>query len=218
VAGIAFSILLGVALALVRIAVPADVSEPGAWVADDDKRRAVQIALGLLPFAGIAFLWFIGVVRDRIGQGEDRLFATVFLGSGLLFIAMLFATGAVAGALVAAQDAETAEVWSFGRGVAQSLLTVYAMRMAAVFAISTTTISIRLGLIPRWLAALGLVSGGVLLLLSSQVRWLELVFPVWVFVFSVHILITTSRTVDPLSSRTAVEGSGPAVPGPDRLP
>jgi hypothetical protein len=27
----------------------------------------VSLALGLLPFAGIAFLWFIGVVRDRLG-------------------------------------------------------------------------------------------------------------------------------------------------------
>ena len=62
------------------------------------------LALNLLPFAGIAFLWFIGVVRDRIGQGEDRFFATVFLGSGLLFIAMLFVTGAVAGGLVLTRE------------------------------------------------------------------------------------------------------------------
>lgn len=33
--------------------------------------------------AGIAFLWFIGVIRDRSGAHEDRFFATVFLGSGL---------------------------------------------------------------------------------------------------------------------------------------
>ena len=61
---------------------------------DDSKRRLVAIALNLLPFAGIAFLWFIGVVRDRLGEGEDRFFATVFLGSGLLFVAMLFVSGA----------------------------------------------------------------------------------------------------------------------------
>ena len=44
----------------------------------------------LVPFAGIAFLWFIGVVREQLGNVEDRLFSTVFLGSGLLFLAMLF--------------------------------------------------------------------------------------------------------------------------------
>lgn len=46
------------------------------------------LALGLVPFAGIAFLWFIGVLRDRVGVAEDRFFATVFLGSGLLFVGM----------------------------------------------------------------------------------------------------------------------------------
>ena len=128
------------------------------------KRDAVVLALNLLPFAGIAFLWFIGVVRDRIGEGEDRFFATVFLGSGLLFIAMLFAAGAIAGGLVlTAEDRPAAGVWSFGRRVSFTLLTVYAMRMAAVFAISTTTIATRLGLAPRWLTVLGLATGVVLL-------------------------------------------------------
>jgi hypothetical protein len=55
------------------------------------------LALYLVPFAGIAFLWFIGVLRDRLGELEDRFFATVFFGSGLLFLAMLFASAAVAG-------------------------------------------------------------------------------------------------------------------------
>jgi len=45
-------------------------------------------------------LWFIGVLRDRLGEREDKFFATVFFGSGLLFLAMLFAAAAVAGALI----------------------------------------------------------------------------------------------------------------------
>ena len=68
----------------------------GQWVSDEARRNSVELALNVVPFAGIAFLWFIGVVRDRIGEAEDRFFATVFLGSGLLFIAMLFA-GAASG-------------------------------------------------------------------------------------------------------------------------
>lgn len=44
----------------------------------------------LVPFAGIAFLWFIGVLRDRLGQLEDRFFATVLFGSGPLFLGTLF--------------------------------------------------------------------------------------------------------------------------------
>ena len=62
----------------------------------------------MVPFAGIAFLWFIGVVRDRIGEREDKFFATVFLGSGLLFVAMLFAAAAVLGGLIAGNRFGTA--------------------------------------------------------------------------------------------------------------
>jgi hypothetical protein len=98
VAGIIFSVLLAVALALVRSAAPSDPDAAGDWLADGSRRKAVLVALNLLPFAAIAFLWFIGVVRDRIGEGEDRLFATVFLGSGLLFVAMMLSAAALAGA------------------------------------------------------------------------------------------------------------------------
>ena len=195
VAGIAFSVLFTVALVLVRLAVPSDPEDAGDWLADGGKRDAVILALNLLPFAGIAFLWLIGVVRDRMGHGEDRLFATVFLGSGLLFVAMLFVAGAIAGGLVLATgEFLEAGVWSFGRRVSFTLLTTYAMRMAAVFAISTTTIATRLGLAPRWITFLGLVTGVVLLLTAGIVPWIEVIFPAWVFVLSIHILVVTWRS------------------------
>jgi hypothetical protein len=195
VAGIAFSVLLTAALVLVRLAVPADPADAGTWLTDNGKRDAVVLALNLLPFAGIAFLWFIGVVRARIGAGEDRLFATVFLGSGLLFVAMLFCAGAVAGGLVlAAGDDPAVDVWSFGRRVSYTLLTVYSMRMAAVFAISTTMIATRLQLAPRWLTILGLGTGVVLLFTVGIVSWIEVLFPAWVFIFSLHILVASFRT------------------------
>jgi hypothetical protein len=63
-------------------------------------RTQSLFALNLLPFAGIAFLWFIGVLRDRLGEGEDRFFATVFLGSGVLYISMVFIAAAVAGGIL----------------------------------------------------------------------------------------------------------------------
>ena len=152
----------------------------------------------LLPFAGIAFLWFIGVLRDRIGPGEDRFFATVFLGSGLIFVAMFFAAGAVAAGLVDTA-AETgggdggATVWPVGREIGHTLVTVYGLRMAAVFAISATTLASRLRLVPRWLAVLGYTTALVLLLGAGLVPWLDLVFPAWVFVISAHILVLAFR-------------------------
>src|SRR5881392_19115 len=64
VAGVVFSLLLGVILVLVRISVPANPSDAQEWLADSGRRHTVLVAVNLVPFAGIAFLWFIGVVRD----------------------------------------------------------------------------------------------------------------------------------------------------------
>ena len=205
-AGILFGVLLSTALILVRLSVPDSPNDAGAWVADGSKRRSVLFALNLLPFAGIAFLWFIGVVRARIGAAEDRLFSTVFLGSGLLFVAMLFVAGAISGGLVLAPGEQTVdEVWPYGRRVAFSLISVYSMRMAAVFTISTTTIATRLHLAPRWLSVWGFATGLFLMFTIGVLPWIELVFPVWVLVFSLHILVVSFRT-------------GPADADPDARP
>ena len=99
IAGILFCILLLTVFWLLRISVPTDPLEPGEWLRTSASR--VALALNLIPFAGLAFLWFIGVLRDRLGNREDRFFATVFLGSGLLFLAMLFAAAAVVGGILA---------------------------------------------------------------------------------------------------------------------
>ncbi len=194
VAGILFALLLGVALVLIRTAVPADPGDAPAWLDDPWRKRSVVLALNLVPFAGLAFLWFIGVVRDRIGAAEDRFFATVFLGTGLLFVAMLFVAGAVAGGLIAtgAQGESagiTPDVWRLGRQTAFMVLNVYAMRMAGAFTISTTTIALRLGILPRWLAVFGWVVAVVLLLTIERFAWVQILFPVWVLALSIHLLV-----------------------------
>src|SRR5258708_11415792 len=95
VAGIIFSLLMFTIFGLLRRSIPADPLESGAWLANTE---TIALALNLVPFAGVAFLWFIGVLRDRLGQQEDRFFATVFLGRALLFLAMLYAAAAAIGA------------------------------------------------------------------------------------------------------------------------
>src|SRR3954454_18196038 len=102
IAGIVFSLLLGTALVLMRISVPADPNDAGDWLQDTWRHTSVIVALNLIPYSGLAFLWFVGVVRDRIGGAEDRFFASVFLGTALLFVAMLFASAGIAGGLLAA--------------------------------------------------------------------------------------------------------------------
>ena len=192
IAGILFSILLLTSLVLIRISVPPDPQDAGIWLAGNWKN--VNLALNLLPFAGIAFLWFIGVVRDRLGEHEDRLFATVFLGSGLLFLAMLFASAGIAGGIISLYGVTpgmliNSGLYSFGRTITYEIMNVYTMRMAGVFMLSTCTLSLRTGIFPRWMAVLGLVLALFLLLSTGSFYWAPLVFPLWVLLISVYILV-----------------------------
>jgi hypothetical protein len=193
-AGIIFSVLLTTALVLLRISVPAHPNEIGSWLSDPGKRAAVAVALNFIPFAGIAFLWFIGVVRDRIGDREDRFFASVFLGSGLLFVAMLFAGAAISGGAIAGASSALPDPGTLAltRDVTTNLLNVYAMRMAAVFTLTTVTIARRTQIVSRWLTLAGLACALVLLIGVGISLWAELVFPAWILALSVDILATGS--------------------------
>jgi hypothetical protein len=204
VAGIVFSVLLIIAIVLLRISVPGNPAVPGAWLSDSARRTAVTVALNLVPFAGIAFLWFIGVIRDRIGDREDKFFGTVFLGSGLLFVAMLFVAAAVAGGILAGASAARASghpgtgTLALGRNVTGLLLNVYAMRMAAVFCLSTVTIARKTRIVSRWLVVAGLVTALVLLIGTGISGWVELLFPAWILGLSVDILGAGSRALSPV--------------------
>jgi len=196
VAGILFALLLGLALSLIRLAVPAAPGKAGAMLSDSGSRSMVEFALNLVPFAGIAFLWFIGVIRDRVGEHEDRLFATVFLGSGLLFVGMLFVGAAVAGGLITGpglSEPQSSEVWSLGHRVTFTLLNVYAMRMGAVFVLTTASIGMRTKFVPRWLVVSGYASGLILLFGVSLSGWLTLLLPIWILVLSAYILLRPER-------------------------
>jgi hypothetical protein len=197
VAGIIFSVLMITALVLLRISVPARLSTTGAWLSEPGKRAAVAVALNLVPFAGIAFLWFIGVVRDRVGEREDRFFASVFLGSGVLFVAMLFVAAAVSGGLIAGASSGLPDstTLALARNITSGLLNVYSMRMAAVFTLTTVTIARRTQIVSRWLTIAGVVCALVLLIGIGISPWVELVFPAWILALSVDIL--TARAQPP---------------------
>ena len=204
VAGIVFSVLLIIALVLLRISVPGNPAVPGAWLSDSARRTAVTVALNLVPFAGIAFLWFIGVIRDRIGDREDKFFGTVFLGSGVLFVALLFVAAAVAGGILAGASAARPSgapatgTLALGRNVTGLLLNVYAMRMAAVFSLSAVTIARKTHIVSRWLVVAGLVTALVLLIGTGISAWVELLFPAWILALSVDILAAGARALSPV--------------------
>ncbi|WP_286199091.1 hypothetical protein ACRDU6_06335 [Mycolicibacterium sp. ELW1] len=191
-AGVAFALLFGANLILIRSSLPEGAQPGSQWL--DAAGGKMKIAAVLMPFAGISFLWFIGVVRDGLGRLEDRFFATVFLGSGLLFLAMMFVTSAIGAGLAAANNAlghellGHSEVALFGQMVVLTLSKTYALRMAAVFMISLATIWLRTHLMPRWLVYVSYLLAVALLIASDVSMWLTLSFPIWVLVVSVLLL------------------------------
>jgi hypothetical protein len=183
IAGILFSVMFTAALVLVRSA-------------SDQSGQSTAIVIGglyLAPFAGIMFLWFVAVIRDQIGEREDRFFATVFFGSGLLFVALLFTTAAVVSTPTTIVEllGETrlsAEGQAILRGLAYTLLFAMATRAAAIFMIATAVIGMKSGVFPRWFTLVGYLLGLVLLIAVSFLDWVILVLPAWVAVVSLFIL------------------------------
>jgi hypothetical protein len=194
VAGIIFSALMIVSLCIVRVTLPDDLASPGIWLTDPNGPNAVRLAVNLVPFAGVAFLWFIGVLRNRLGALEDQFFATIFLGSGLLFVGSLFASAAAAGALleiiptIGIQQADQ-EIYYFVQRLSHTFLNVFAIKMAGVFMFSTCTIALRTALFPRWVAFSGFLCGVALLAVISNWLWIALLFPLWILLVSAQILV-----------------------------
>ena len=189
-AGLLFSVLLTVSLLLLR-SNPCGDARAGAVVTT---ANAWGVALYLIPFSGLAFLWFLAVLRRRIGRDEDQFFATVFLGSGLLFLAMLFAADAAVGGVVAASRTgeilATDPAFAFGQALAETLFYVFAVKMAAVFMLVSSTIGRRTGFLPRWFIWVGTLGAFVMLVSVGFIEPLALIFPSWVAIVSILLLRT----------------------------
>jgi hypothetical protein len=195
VAGLLFAGLFTAALVLLRMS-PLSTASDAEIVRLFAQGQDLSIIVGglyLAPFSGVAFLWFVAVIRDQVGDREDRFFATVFFGSGLLFVALVFASAAAASALVVGvryfgMAPPTAELMGLMRALSYALAFAFATRAAAVFLISAATIGFRSHTFPNWFAWPGYVFGIVLLLGVSFVDWVILVLPAWVAVVSLFIL------------------------------
>ena len=204
VAGIIFAVLFTASLLLLLGRQPANatLATLAAWARESEQRWFV--GLQMIPFAGIAFLWFLATIRNRIGRREDQFLATVFIGSGLLFVAMMFVGGAAAAAPVTlsslSQTAVDPEAATIGRGIAYALYFVYGIKMAAVFIMVSSTIGLRSGTLPRWFCLLGYVTALALLVVVFVSEYVVLVFPVWVAIASLILIMER----DPLTT----EGTG----------
>jgi len=78
--------------------------------------------------------------------------------------------------------------------------------MAAVFTLSTATITLRTRAAPRWIALLGIAAAIVLLVSVGLTLWVELLFPAWILLLSVDILRTGLRR-SPGAARTAADAA-----------
>ena len=198
ISGVIFSALYITSLVLIRLVVPAHPKDPGIWLSDPVYRNFVSIGLNLVPFTGIAFLWFMAVLRNRIGLLEDRFFATVFLGSGFLFVAMLFAAVAVSRGLLATFAASgrlsaDSETYAVGRSMAYTFMNTFGMKMAAIFMFVTSTIGLRTAVLARWVSLVGFALGLILLSVITDFVWIAMVVPLWVLLVSTYILFADFR-------------------------
>jgi hypothetical protein len=201
IAGLVFSVLFVVAVLLLRSrpAPGSSAQEIANFYLDDERGVVAVVGLYVVPFAGIAFLWFVAAIRSHLGAQEDRFFGTVMLGSGILFVAMLFAASAAGGALVAGvkfldQPPPSADAVVLARAIGFAFLFVFGVRIAAVFMLVASTIGLRTGFLPRWLVVAGYISGLVFLFTVTYVEVLALLLPAWVAAVSVVILRAGGRS------------------------
>jgi hypothetical protein len=196
IAGLLFAVLFTTGLVLLRheAVYMADDAQLARLYARGDDLRIVIGGLYLAPFAGIMFLWFIAVIRDQVGELEDRFFATVFFGSGVIFVALLFVAAAIAtapsvGFRYLDQPPPTAATIDLLRALSYTTTFAFENRAAGVFLFATATIGLKTGAFPRWFSILSYLLGAILLVAVSFVDWAILVLPAWVAVVSVFILI-----------------------------
>ncbi len=194
IAGVLFAVLFATSLTLLRSVVPETLAATPTWLRDGSGR--LGIALAIMPFAGIAFLYFIGVLRDTFGEAEDKLFSSVFLGSGLLFLAMVFVTTGIGGALLVTTGVAYEPddpIVTFSRAVMLQISNVYALRMAAVFMIALATLWLRTAALPKWTSFITYAVAAVLLFVVSLSLWVTLIFPAWAFLVSLYLLVRSYR-------------------------
>ena len=197
IAGIVFSLLIAASMILLYsnvLASPADVGDE--WL--ESWSGAATVVLVLVPFAGIAFLWFTGVIRDLVGDREDRFFATVFFGSGIILVVMLYtwaaAVGAILGTFAAAVHmAIDNDIYIFGLTFMDQIIGSYFLRMAAVYMLSIGSLWTRAQVVPRWLTIITYIVGLSFLLFAGALRWARFIFPAWVLLVSIYILVLNYR-------------------------
>ncbi len=203
--GVAFSLLYFLSYFLLQQTPGPEATDAEiiAFYGAGGQRRLILIGLYVMPFAGIAYLWFIVALRMWIANSVRRinpLLSNVQLVSGVVFIGLLFTAAAASAATAASMEYVQGVVDPmFARQLpllSSTILLVFAMRMAAMFVFTTSNIGRATGLLPRWFIYLGFVVGLFLLLSATFNKLLALVFPLWVLCLCA-IMFLRAREIPP---------------------
>jgi hypothetical protein len=198
IAGIVYGLLAGAAwLVVLDYPDPAlSDAELEAWFDDGGNQFWLLAGLNLASVSAVAFLWFVAVIRRRVGEREDKFFGTVFFGSAIIHTVFWIVGVAALAAIPAAKEfygsdasADAGTVAAFG-GFGAALLFVAGPRIQALFVLSTSTLFIRTNSAPKWLGIAGYALGVGLFVMPLIIEPVGLAFPAWVFVVSVTILLT----------------------------
>ena len=196
-AGILFSLLMVTSMILLRNGAIANPAEIGSdWL--EVRSAEASVILVLIPFAGIAFLWFTGVMRDLLGELEDKFFATVFLGSGIILVVMMFVWAAAYGAIFGTYQALAGaltdfDVFIYATAFTNEIIGNYFLRMASVYMLSVGSLWTRTKVVPRWLSIVTYIVALPFLFFAGSLRWARFIFPAWVLLVSIYILILNYR-------------------------
>ena len=201
IAGIVYAIIIVTVMVLTRRAgnvQPQDITREllETWSAQ------FSLVLTMIPFAGIAFLWFTGVVRDRLREQEGRFFATLFFGSGIIQVLLLFVWGAILGTILtmanmASQgniDTVSPDIYIFGVLLMNAIIGNFSLRMAGVYMLAIGTLWSRTEVMPRWLTLITYLLALGFLVAAQRIREARFIFPAWVLVVSVYTLILNYRS------------------------
>ena len=154
------------------------------------------VLLQVMVLGTIGFLWFIGVVRNRLGARAPELVATVFFGGGILIAGLMFAgTAALAAPAVLVEAGGkvpgVGDV-SISRAMAVAILTVFAPRIATLLMFAVATLGRKTGALPKWLVIVTYVVGTTEFLNVTISQPTIYLVPAWIALVSLSLLIRKS--------------------------
>jgi hypothetical protein len=176
-----------------------------AWYADQGHRLTNLIGAYLLAACGLFILWFGAGLRQRLraAEGPGGRLSSVALGGAILLAGMLWVGAAAAAAISGAKSfggvrgPESADVARFLPQVGYAAILLFGMFGAIALIDAASLVALRTGVLPRWLALLGLLCAVVLLF---GVVFLPMVaLPIWLIAASFVLFRLPSVEAEPVT-------------------